>query len=87
MKEQEFYITAGEGTMINPLENKDLGINVIIEKMYEFIAMNKEIDSDQHQKQPKDLLNALLISNKLEMDEKEKEYILEQLKERTNKDI
>lgn len=76
MEKIEINITPGEDTLINPLENKNIETDMVIKKLHELIDMTKEIDNS---KQPKELLNALLKKNELEMDEKEKEYILEQL--------
>ncbi|BFK16678.1 hypothetical protein [uncultured Blautia sp.] len=76
MEKNEINITPGEDIVINPLENKNIETDMVIKKLRELIDMTKEIDSS---KQPKDLLNVLLKKNELEMDEKEKEYILEQL--------
>lgn len=75
MEKKVINITPGEDTVLNPLENNNIGTDMVIRKLRELVDLNKEMGSDQ---QPKDLLNTLLIKNGLEMDEKEKEYILDQ---------
>ena len=75
MEKKEINITPGGDTVLNPLENNNIETDMVIRKLRELVDLNKEMGSDQ---QLKDLLNTLLIKNGLEMDEKEKEYILDQ---------